>query len=166
MSQVNTTKNPGIPSSQDASSYGMSAGARKLLPQWMQAVPVLLLAILIATRPRVPIRLAGSAFLVYWYYMMCAHYTTSDPMEDYAGGCGLGGLVFTVVSLLWIVDPMKEWRLKGEDSAPETYPLWKRTYYAVGLLFNQRRIGWTGQVGCASSSDSQYCVWLMTLPTL
>ena len=101
-------------------------------------------------------------FLVYWYYTMAADYTTGDPAQDYGGGCGLGGYVASLVSFLWLIDPMKDWRYKGENVAPATYPLWKRIYYAMGLLCNQRRIGWTGEVsyGCCSHSA---LIWLIIL---
>ena len=103
----------------------------------------LAISIAVAIRPRPSIRAALSALLIYAGYQLSLGCTPRNY------GCGANyGLVLLNISLfLWLDDPMK-WRYRTVHDAalPETYPLWKRVWWAASLAWNPRMIGWSTQV--------------------
>ncbi|PIL29222.1 hypothetical protein GSI_09271 [Ganoderma sinense ZZ0214-1] len=112
-------------------------------PSTLRALLHLVIAITVAVRPRPSIRAALSALLIYVGHQLSLGCTPRNY------GCGANyGLVLLNISLfLWLDNPMK-WRYHNVHDAalPETYPLWKRVYYAASLAWNPRLIGWNTQV--------------------
>lgn len=128
-----------------------------VVPSWPGPLPpslqttflYLAVAITTAVRPRPSIRLVISIFLAYVCYhssVACSRAVTAkDSLGAYSWGAAFAIVLLAVPLFLWLDDPMK-WRYRNEAAAPETYPLWKRIYYALCLVWNFRSIGWSTQV--------------------
>ncbi|KAI1786758.1 membrane bound O-acyl transferase family-domain-containing protein [Ganoderma leucocontextum] len=126
------------------------SSGREPLPPWLQTIYLyLVVAIMMAVRPRPSIRFVVSAFLAYVCYhssVGCSRATaTSDSLGAYSWGAAFAIVLLAVPLFLWLDDPMK-WRYRNEAAAPETYPLWKRIHYALCIIWNFRSIGWSTQV--------------------
>ena len=120
---------------------------RELLPLWAHIPPPITLVTLIATRPPLLIRLALTALGTYQFYALLSRYTTGDgPMHDYSMGGAIHQYLVALYLFVWLCDPLKEWRYKGQEAAPAEYPLLRRLYYTACIVCNARLIGWSSQV--------------------
>ncbi|KAI1792381.1 membrane bound O-acyl transferase family-domain-containing protein [Ganoderma leucocontextum] len=127
-------------------STAVAPGYDQVPPSLLRICLHLVVAITIALRPRPTIRAAVTAVLVYICYQLtlgCA--TGLGTSEEYASGVGCGFILLWIPLFFWLDNPMK-WRYKNEAAVPETYPLWKRIYYAVSIVWSPRLIGWDTQV--------------------
>ncbi|KAG5735390.1 hypothetical protein E4T56_gene11107 [Termitomyces sp. T112] len=107
-------------------------------------VPEIFFTLLIATRPSFILRLLGSLALVYTTYYVAATYTTGDVARDWAIGSALGTQPFSAVILLWLTDPMKEFRYTSDPKPTplgEKRSLGSRLYKALCILLNLRFVG-------------------------
>ncbi|KAI8990714.1 membrane bound O-acyl transferase family-domain-containing protein [Trametes punicea] len=123
------------------------SGERELLPPWATIAPHVILLAVVTTRPPVWPRLVLTALMLCLYYTILAHYTTGQGLlHDYGIGSSVGNWAAGLFLYLWLCDPMKDWRWRGEKVTPSEYPLLKRFYYAACVHFNVRLIGWNSQV--------------------
>ncbi|KAI9056295.1 hypothetical protein FKP32DRAFT_1585741 [Trametes sanguinea] len=117
------------------------------LSAWTHVAPQVLSIVLLAIRPPALLRLALSLVISYHFYVLVAGHTTGDgPIHDYGAGSGVGSRWIGTLVLLWLCDPMKEWRYGDEKLVPAEYPILKRLYYAACIMGNPRLLGWSSQV--------------------
>ncbi|OBZ71261.1 hypothetical protein A0H81_08450 [Grifola frondosa] len=106
----------------------------------------LFLCFLIAVRPSTPIKL--SAFLVYACIALrgVTAFSTGDELQDYSIGSSISGQLLTACHLLWLTDPLKDFKYNHESVQPQSLPLWRRIYWAICVDHSPRGIGWNYQV--------------------
>lgn len=103
------------------------------------------LSILVATQPRWPVRAA--AFMVYVCILgLVFTCTTGVASTDYGLACMLAGQFILAIQFILLQNPLRELRHERDHVAPEKLPFWRRTYWALCVLFSSRGIGWTYQI--------------------
>ncbi|KAI1792380.1 membrane bound O-acyl transferase family-domain-containing protein [Ganoderma leucocontextum] len=117
-------------------------------PPWLQLLYLYLVTgLLIAVRPHPAIRALLTALFIYACVQFSADCTSGpgDVLGNYVWGSNFGSTLIALPLFFWLDNPMK-WRYRDEAAMPETYPLWKRIYYAISILWSPRLIGWDTQV--------------------
>ena len=72
-----------------------------------------------------------------------------DSQRNYSTGCTLMIQAFTGIYLLWMSDPVRDFRHEREYTAPDELPFLRRLYWGLCLMSNPRGVGWTCQVRVA-----------------
>ncbi|CCM03052.1 uncharacterized protein FIBRA_05171 [Fibroporia radiculosa] len=133
----------------------MTAHSRPALP----VLPCLLLqnvflTTLIALRPRWPAR--SVAFLVYTYALALALKSTAgSPSRDFPIGCMLMKQFFTAFHLLWLTDPLNEFRHERDYVSPGKLPFLRRMYWALCVFYSPRGVGWNYEIANVPPRTSQ-----------
>ncbi|KAF9067471.1 membrane bound O-acyl transferase family-domain-containing protein [Rhodocollybia butyracea] len=72
---------------------------------------------------------------------------TGEMWSDYSNGSTLGGDLFKTLYMLFLVDPIKDWRHKSDGEKPiSERPWWQRIYWCVCAAMTARGVGWNYQV--------------------
>lgn len=112
------------------------------------AASFLIIALAAALRPQIPSlawRLAAVAALAALLLRALQH-DAGDARQNYSAGCAWGGIFFTAVTLLLLLDPVREYRHETDTQPIAAMPWWKRVYYMVCVQANPRGVGWNYQV--------------------
>lgn len=97
---------------------------------------------------RLPLLWRFLAFSIYTaLFANALNCTTGDLQEDYAAGAVASALFFYAGALVWILDPIKNYRRDGDPVCPEDMNSMKRLLWAIVVFVNPRGIGWNYQVG-------------------
>ncbi|KIM90059.1 hypothetical protein PILCRDRAFT_812871 [Piloderma croceum F 1598] len=105
------------------------------------ALPQLFLSLIIAIRPSAAWRLL--VFLLYIYVNMKAiAFTSGDKDRDFLLGVSFGWLIANAMHLLFLSDPMNDFRHVNDVVPPRDLPLAHRAYWAFCLQNAMRGIGW------------------------
>lgn len=129
----------------------LSSSARAPLPSLYYVGPFLLVGLTAALRenlPSVGFRLAVVVGLTA-ILLHALQFDTGDGHQNYATGSTFGSIFFTVVAMLLLSDPVKEYRHESQKEPTTEMPLWKRFYWAMCIQFSPRGVGWNYQV-CAT----------------
>jgi len=103
------------------------------------------LACLLALSPRRSGRVAGSAVLA---TLVAVAYccTTGEAPRDYSIGNLIMIQVFTAYLLLWLVNPVTEYRHEHDVTAAAKLPFVRRVWWLLCIINNPRGIGWSYEV--------------------
>lgn len=89
---------------------------------------------------------------------------TGETWSDYSNGSTFGGEIFKIFYLLFLVDPVQDWRHRsdGEKKIVDR-PWWQRIYWYICASFNARGVGWNYEV-CFVISRPAYLTILDRFP--
>ncbi|EED85071.1 predicted protein [Postia placenta Mad-698-R] len=105
---------------------------------------MILIAALIALQPRWPFKLAASA--TYAYSIALLSVCTAGIISiDYCLGCLFVGQFLIAFQLLWLHDPLTEFKHERDTVPPAELPFWRRTYWVLCIFIGPRGIGWAHQ---------------------
>jgi hypothetical protein len=113
-------------------------------------VPEILTTILIASSPR-PLWLAAGLVLSTYISFSGLFCTTGEPFHDYFIGTTIMTQLLAGIALTWLTDPMREKHHESETIPTEELPLLQRIYWAIGIKYNSRGIGWNYTVSTTSA---------------
>ncbi|KAE9395795.1 hypothetical protein BT96DRAFT_825753 [Gymnopus androsaceus JB14] len=87
---------------------------------------------------------------------------TGDTWLDYSNGSTLGGDIFKTLYLLFLVDPVLDWRHRSDgETKIVDRPRWQRIYWCLCASFTLRGVGWNYQVpGVPSPSRMNQSLFL------
>lgn len=112
---------------------------------------MILIAALIALQPRWPFKLAASA--TYAYSIALLSVCTAGIISiDYCLGCLFVGQFLIAFQLLWLHDPLTEFKHERDTVPPAELPFWRRTYWVLCIFIGPRGIGWAHQASVHRSS--------------
>jgi hypothetical protein len=112
-------------------------------------LPDIALCFLIAIYPSKTWRFSAISLLFY-SNVKALSYTTGDGLQDYAFGSTLLTQLFTAIHLLWLTNPLVEFRHKNDVVPPSEQPWLKRLWWSFCVNHGPRGIGWNYQVYLAS----------------
>lgn len=69
-----------------------------------------------------------------------------DHQSEYSIGCMLLIQAFTAIYLLWLSDPLRDFRCERDPIPPNDMSFHRRWYWAMCIMSNPRAVGWTCQV--------------------
>ncbi|KZT69927.1 hypothetical protein DAEQUDRAFT_231740 [Daedalea quercina L-15889] len=78
-----------------------------------------------------------------------------DNQRNYSTGCTLMIQAFTGIYLLWMSDPVHDFRHEREYTAPDELPFLRRLYWGLSIMNNPRGVGWTCQVANVPPAPSE-----------
>jgi hypothetical protein len=116
-------------------------------------LPEILTTILIACSPR-PLWLTAGLILSTYTSFSGLFCTTGQPFYDYYIGTSIMTQLLAGIALTWLTDPMREKHRENETIPTEGLPLLQRIYWAIGVKYNPRGIGWNYTVSWISVSIS------------
>lgn len=105
-----------------------------------------MLSCLIAVWPRWPMRLATFILYISIGFHVVVFTTTGTILEDYSMGCTIFGQILTATYLLWLTNPLENFRHEQDAVAPASRPILRRVYSALCVLQNHRGVGWNYHV--------------------
>lgn len=79
--------------------------------------------------------------------LLALYSTTGDKLQDYTIGNGLSSNWITALTLLFFVNPIREYRHRSDTKPPADYSLVHRVYWCLCVIFSVRGVGWNDQVG-------------------
>ena len=103
------------------------------------------LACLLALSPPKPSKIAGCSALTSFVALtyLCS---TGDAARDY----GVGNLIMiqavTAYLLLWLVNPLCDYRHESDYTDPAKYPFLRRFWWMLSIINNPRGVGWSYEV--------------------
>ena len=103
------------------------------------------LACLLALSPPKPSKIAGCSALTSFVALtyLCS---TGDAARDY----GVGNLIMiqavTAYLLLWLVNPLCDYRHESDYTDPAKYPFLRRFWWMFSIINNPRGVGWSYEV--------------------
>ncbi|KIK56854.1 hypothetical protein GYMLUDRAFT_775031 [Collybiopsis luxurians FD-317 M1] len=72
---------------------------------------------------------------------------TGDTWFDYSNGSTLSGDIVKTMYMLFLVDPVRDWRHKSDGKRSiASFPWWKRVYWCICAAFTMRGVGWNYQI--------------------
>ncbi|OCH85651.1 hypothetical protein OBBRIDRAFT_807362 [Obba rivulosa] len=88
-----------------------------------------------------------SAFLAYAGITVKAlGATTRDGLQDYSMGSMFMGQLLTATYLIFLADPLRNFRYRNDATEPVVMPFYKRVHWALCINHAPRGIGWNWQV--------------------
>lgn len=108
-------------------------------------LPDIALCFLVAVYPNKTWRFSAISLLLY-SNVNALSYTTGDGLQDYAFGSTLLTQLFTAIHLLWLTNPLLEFRHKHDVVPPSEQPWHKRLWWSFCVNHGPRGIGWNYQV--------------------
>ncbi|PCH43447.1 hypothetical protein WOLCODRAFT_75865 [Wolfiporia cocos MD-104 SS10] len=124
----------------------MDSNRRPVLP-FLPTVLLLnlLIASIVALRLKWQIRIA--AFVAYMSTLAFIYScTTGDMQWDYTAGSTLMQQFLIALSLVWLTDPLLEFRHECDSAHPLTLSFAQRLYWVQCIIYNHRGVGWNYQV--------------------
>ncbi|TFK46787.1 hypothetical protein OE88DRAFT_861116 [Heliocybe sulcata] len=116
--------------------------------------PAVCLALVISLRPGAAIGLV--TFTVYCAMTLRAlALTTGEPHRDFSTGTALASNIATAIHLLYLSDPVHQFRHEKDTMDPAALPMLKRWYWVLCLLHSPRGIGWSYRVAHTPCSPQQ-----------
>ncbi|KZT19948.1 hypothetical protein NEOLEDRAFT_1076747 [Neolentinus lepideus HHB14362 ss-1] len=108
-------------------------------------LPTICLAFIVSIKPGPFMRLTTS--IIYTAFTLDAlTLTTGDPRRDFSMGTAMTSNLATAIHLLWMSDPVRDFRHGKVNINLGTLPTSKRWYWMLCVLYSPRGIGWNYQV--------------------
>lgn len=101
---------------------------------------------LIASSPSFLWRLNGTMACLLLCLPPYLNASTGDQQTEYSIGCMLLIQAFTAIYLLWLSDPLRDFRHDRDPISPNEMPFLRRWYLVLCIMNSPRAVGWTCQV--------------------
>lgn len=118
-------------------------------------LPNILLAVFLATRlPRWVHYLFFAGFLR--VSIAALHLRTGYAWMDYSMGSTMGGFALNAFHLLFLVDPIEQYRHKSDNPelGPKALSWWRRVYWSWSVILSSRGVGWNYQARTIPNTSS------------